>query len=90
MFLVIYDIAEDKLRTNFSKFLTRYGRRIQYSVFEIHNSRRILDNVRTGIETVFKKKFQQADSVMIIDVPDSAIIDRYGYAKNEETDLLIF
>ena len=90
MFLVVYDIADDKLRTKFSKFLTRFGRRIQYSVFEITNSPRILDNIRLTINNDFKRKFSQADSVLIMDVPDTAIIDRFGHAENEETDLLFF
>lgn len=89
MFLVIYDIAEDKLRTKFSKFLERYGERIQYSVFKILNSQRILDNVRVGIMTLFQKKFDQSDSVMIIQVPDNAITDKFGYAKNDENDLIL-
>ena len=89
MLLIIYDIAEDRLRTKFSHFLSKYGRRIQFSVFEILNSNRVLGNIRVEIEADFQKKFQQADSVMIIHVPDDAIVARYGYARNEETDLLI-
>ncbi len=45
MFLVVYDIADDKLRTRFSKYLSQYGRRLQYSVFEIANSDRVLGNI---------------------------------------------
>jgi len=90
MFLVIYDIESDKLRTRFSDFLKRYGRRIQYSVFEIANSPRVLDNIRIKIKHDYEKKFSQSDSVLIINVPDNAVTDRFGYAKNEETDLLIF
>lgn len=90
MFLVIYDISSTKLRTKFSKYLTQYGRRIQYSVFEIKNSERILKNIRAEIQANYQRKFQQSDSVMIINVPDNAITDRYGYAKNEETDLILF
>ena len=89
MFLIIYDISDSKLRTRFSKFLERFGERIQYSVFEIKNSPRLLDIVREGIMGEFQKKFEQSDSVMIINVPDNAIIDRFGHAKNEEGDLLI-
>lgn len=89
MFLVIYDIASDKLRTHFSKYLSRYGRRIQFSVFEIANSPRILENIRTEIKSSFERKFSQGDSVLIINVPDNAVTDRFGYAANEETDLLI-
>ena len=90
MFLVIYDIESDKLRTKFSNFLKQYGRRIQYSVFEIANSPRVLENIRIEIKHSYEKKFSQSDSVLIINVPDNAVTDRFGYAKNEETDLLIF
>lgn len=90
MFLVIYDIASDRLRTKFSQFLTQYGCRIQFSVFEIRNSPRLLQNIRIELKTVYQKKFSQSDSVMIINVPDNAVIDRFGYAKNEESDLLVF
>lgn len=90
MLLVVYDIAEDKLRTKFSKFLTQFGQRIQYSVFEITNSPRILENIRIELSHKYQKKFSQSDSVLIINVPDNSVIDRFGYAKNEETDLLLF
>ena len=90
MLLVIYDIASDKLRTRFSNFLKQFGRRLQYSVFEIRNSPRILENIKIELKYKYEKKFSQGDSVMIINVPDNSIIDRFGYAANEEADLLIF
>ena len=90
MFLVVYDIASDKLRTHFSKYLSRYGRRLQYSVFEIANSHRVLDNIKTEIKASFERKFSQGDSVLIIQVPDNAVVERFGYAANEEKDLLFF
>ena len=43
MILVSYDIADDKLRTQFSKFLRKYGNRMQFSVYKIQNSKRLLD-----------------------------------------------
>ena len=90
MLLVIYDIENDKLRTRFSTFLKQFGRRLQYSVFEIQNSPRVLENIRVELKHNYEKKFSQSDNVMIINVPDDSIIDRFGYAKNEESDLLIF
>ena len=90
MFLVVYDIAEDKLRTHFSKYLSQYGRRLQYSVFEIVNSDRVLNNIRTEIKNAFEPKFSQSDSILVIRIPDNAITDRFGYAANEEKDLLFF
>lgn len=89
MFIVVYDIQNDRLRTHFSKFLIKFGRRIQYSVFEITNSPRILDNIKSEIVTRFEKRFRQADSVLIYEIPDHACVGRFGYPLNEETDLLL-
>lgn len=89
MLIISYDIADDKLRTKFSKFLSKFGGRLQYSVFEIRNSERVLDNITTQIAIYFEKKFSQSDSVMIFDLSKQCKITRFGYAKNSETDLVI-
>lgn len=89
MYLLTYDISDDKLRTRFSKFLSRYGRRVQHSVFEIKNSNRVLDNISTEIHTRFEKQFSQADSVLVYAIGDYDCIAKFGYAKNEDSDLLI-
>ena len=54
MIVVSYDISDDKLRTKFSKYLSKFGHRLQYSVFEIDNSKRIVDNIVTDIKIVLK------------------------------------
>ena len=89
MIIVSYDISNDKLRTNFSKFLNKFGRRLQYSVFEIENSNKILNNITTEIDNRFKKRFTQEDSVIIFILSSSCKTIKYGYAKNEESDLKI-
>jgi CRISPR-associated protein Cas2 len=89
MVIISYDIANDKLRTKFSKYLTRFGHRIQYSVFEIDNSNKLLNNIISDIENQFSKKFSQEDSVYIFKLSSSCEIIRYGYAKNEERDMII-
>ncbi len=89
MLIISYDIADDKLRTRFSKFLSKYGGRLQYSVFEIRNSERVLENITTQITHYFEKRFSQTDSVMIFDLSKQCKITRYGYAKNDESDLVI-
>lgn len=40
MYIISYDIAEDKRRGKIAKVLEGYGKRIQYSVFECHLSLR--------------------------------------------------
>ncbi len=89
MILISYDISDDKLRNKFSKFLIKYGRRLQYSVFEIDNSKRMLNNIMCEIKNGFEKKFNQSDSVIIIETSENCKITRFGYAKNEENDIII-
>lgn len=88
MYLIMYDIESDRLRTHFSKFLEKYGRRLQYSVFEVQNSTRILDNIRADIVNKFEKRFSQGDNVLIYRVPDDSCIEKFGFPINEEGDLV--
>jgi CRISPR-associated protein Cas2 len=92
MLLVSYDFESDKTRAKFARFLEKYGRRLQYSVFEVHHSERVLQNILTEVETKYKTLFTGADSIVIIPITpaDTGKVIRYGFAKNEETDVLIF
>ncbi len=89
MLIVTYDISETPLRTRFSEFLKKFGYRLQYSVFEIENSKRILDLIETQIETDFSKSFSQSDSIIIFNLSQQCKITRFGYAKNDESDLIM-
>lgn len=68
MLLVSYDISNDKVRTKFAKFLSKFGFRLQYSVFEIHNSDAVLKNIENEIENVYMKAFTEEDSVILFDL----------------------
>lgn len=89
MILVSYDISDDKLRTKFSKFLSKFGFRLQYSVFEINNSEAILRNIETEIKNEYEKKFTQEDSVIIFHLSKTCKKTCYGYAKNEDKDFFV-
>lgn len=89
MIVVSYDISNDKLRTKFSKYLSRFGHRLQYSVFEIDNSPNILNNIMTDIKNNFESKFTQSDSVIIFRMSASCEIIRFGYAKNDDKSFII-
>ena len=89
MIVISYDISDDKLRTHFSKYLCKFGHRIQYSVFEIENSKKILDNILCDIENRYTKRFSDMDSVYIFNLSSSCEVIRYGYAKHEEEDVII-
>ena len=77
------------MKTKFSKYLSKFGHRLQYSVFEIDNSKRIVDNIVTDIKNRFEKCFTQQDSVIIFKLSSSCEVLRFGYAKNDEKDFFI-
>ena len=89
MLLVAYDISDNKLRTRFAKTLGKYGYRLQYSIFEIRNSDRMLENTCIEIENEFEPYFQETDSVIIFRLSKQCKITRYGYAKNDEDNLIV-
>lgn len=89
MILVSYDISDDRLRTKFAKYLSKHGFRLQYSIFQIRNSKRILDIVSSDIKNNFEKQFGQTDSIMVFRLSEQCKIERYGYAKNDDGDLII-
>ena len=89
MLLVSYDIADNKLRNKFAKFLKKFGHRLQYSVFEIDNSERFLAIVAAEIDAYYGKRFEQTDSVLIMKLSNNCEIIKYGYAKNDNEAIII-
>jgi len=92
MLLVSYDFESDRTRARFSKLLEKHGRRIQYSVFEIRNSDRVLRNLLDEIELKYRKQFTGADSILIFQICEGCKKKtlRYGYAENEEKEIVVF
>ncbi|MFB2578380.1 CRISPR-associated endonuclease Cas2 [Acinetobacter sp. c2-A9] len=88
MIIVSYDISDDKVRARFAKFLMQYGERLQYSVYEIKNSERILNIVTENIKFEFEKDFTGADSVIIFRFTEREVL-RFGHAKHRMQDLLV-
>ncbi len=90
MLIISYDIQDDKLRTKFAKALTKHGAiRLQYSVYEVNNTERILNNLRVIIEELFAKKFDGGDSVIVFDV-NGVKLQKYGNAIHRDKDILYF
>ena len=50
---------------------------------------RILKNIVTDLNNKWLKQFDQTDSVYIFRMSSSCQIEKYGYARNEDSDLLI-
>lgn len=90
MLIISYDIQNDRLRTRFSKMLTKNGAiRLQYSVYEVNNVSRTLENLKVQIESQFKSKFEGGDSVIIFDV-NGENLQKYGNAIHRDTDVVYF
>lgn len=90
MLIISYDIQDDRTRTKFAKMLTKNGAvRLQYSVYEVNNTDRVLNNLKVLIEEQFTKKFEGGDSVIIFDA--SAVrLKKYGNAVHRDTDIIYF
>ena len=90
MLVVSYDISDDKLRTKFAKTLKKQGGiRLQYSVYEVNNSKRVLDNLKVRIENYYAKHFDGGDSVFIFETDEKKAI-KYGNALHRDQDMLFF
>lgn len=87
--IISYDIQDDKVRSRFNKYIRRFGHRLQFSVYEIDNSPNVLKNIMSDITNKFEKVFSQTDSVMIFEMSNTCKITRFGYAKNDESDMII-
>ena len=89
MIIVSYDIKEDKVRSKFAKLLEKNGAiRLQYSVYEFNNTKRISDTPLLKIEQ-FAKAFTGADSVMILE-GNAFKMRKYGNAIHRDQDVVFF
>jgi len=89
MILISYDIKDDKLRTKFAKFITKFGHRMQYSVFEITHSSNMLGKIKDQINEIFGHLFCENDSVIIIETSKTCEITYFGREKHNDEDVII-
>lgn len=87
MIVVSYDITDDLIRSRFSRMLTKNGAiRLQYSVYEVINTKRVVDNLLIKIES-YAKHFTANDSVVVFDVSADKL-KKYGNAIHRDTDVV--
>ncbi len=55
-YLVTYDISEDSIRNKLIKFLNEYGKRVQFSCFEIEIGKSQLADLIEKIEDLINKE----------------------------------
>ena len=89
MIIVSYDIADNKMRARFSKMLKSNGAiRLQYSVYEVRNTKRIVDNIVAKIEA-YSKHFTADDSVVIFEDASDKLV-KYGNAIHRDQQIVYF
>lgn len=87
--IVSYDITDTKKRTKFSKLLRKHGAiRLQFSVYEVKNTKRIIDNLVVKIET-FAAEFTGDDSIILFEVTDGKMT-KYGNAIHRDQPIVYF
>ena len=90
MIIISYDIKDDKLRTQFAKMLRSQGAiRLQFSVYEVNNTQRIIDNIKTKIVGTYSKLFSGADSVMLFNATKESV-EKFGNAIHRDADVVYF
>lgn len=89
MIIISYDISNDKKRRRFQKYIEKFGHRVQYSVYELENSDRILNNIITQIGNKFEKQFDENDSVILFMLSANCKIIKYGYPMHEDKEIFI-
>jgi len=92
MIIISYDFSSNLTRAKFSKYIKKFGNKIQYSVYQIKNSQRILNLILAEIEHSYKPFFENTDSILIFQVCEGCQkkIIRYGSASHEEKDIVYF
>jgi CRISPR-associated protein Cas2 len=69
-FLITYDIADDGRRNRLVRLLNEYGRRVQYSCFEVSLNPESLSLLKGKIEEVI---IPEEDSVFIFPITEFAL-----------------
>jgi CRISPR-associated endonuclease Cas2 len=73
MILVMYDISSIKTQSKVRKYLKKYGRAIQYSVYEIHNTTTITQKIISELTQITKNQLKASDSIIIIPITDAQL-----------------
>lgn len=88
MIIISYDIKDDKLRTRFSKMLCRHGAiRLQFSVYEVNNTRRVIENIKIEITEKYAKLFSPANCVVIFEASTQNVM-KFGNAVHRDQEIV--
>lgn len=84
--LIIYDIIDNKRRTQFAKYLKGFGHRIQKSCFEAVVKPKVFEKMLSQIGTYC----HQEDSIRVYRIPGRSQVRHWGMQISEdEEDVVI-
>ena len=61
--------------------------RLQFSVYEVNNTQRVINNIKTKIVETYSKLFTGADSVMIFNASKDSV-EKFGNAIHRDADVV--
>lgn len=89
IFLIMYDIESDKVRTEVARYLIKKGaQRIQKSVYLIKHSPSEIQNIYNNLKEV-QSLYENSDSIIITPIEVSSLKSMKLIGKNIDIQILI-
>lgn len=89
LYFIMYDIENDKVRTQISKYLIKSGcLRVQKSIFFAETKRSVFDKIHKDLKTV-QETYDNEDSIFIVPISTDLIQSMKIIGKNDDFDLVI-
>ncbi len=89
IFLVLYDIENDKVRTEIAKYLIRKGCiRIQKSVYIANLKRQIFNEIHKTLKEI-QQMYENHDSILLLPVPTDKVKAMKIIGKDIDIDFIL-
>jgi CRISPR-associated protein Cas2 len=85
MYLIAYDIKNDRIRNKISTILEDFGDRVQYSLFELNVDNITVERIKSRIKKLINV---ENDSVKIYFLPDNWGKNIITLGKNKKNEIL--
>ena len=80
---IAHETVDEKRTSNRSQGAIR----LQFSVYEVNNTQRVINNIKIKIEETYSKLFTGADSVMIFNASKESV-EKFGNAIHRDADIV--
>lgn len=88
LYFVMYDIENDKVRTQIAKYLERQGcLRVQKSIFFAETERNVFDQIYNDLKTI-QEMYENNDSIFLVPVSTDQVKSMKIIGQNTDFDLI--